>query len=220
MNNKQKLISEYLGTLMLVFAVVGSGIMAENLSPSNEGIVLLANAIATGAILYIIISIFSKISGAHFNPVVSLYFFFKKEISSFLLIAYITFQIIGGISGVILANYIFDELFIEFSSKVRSGVNIFVSEILATIGLLITIILTIKANKDPAISVAMYITGAYWFTSSTSFANPAVTISRSLTDTFTGIHPENVIMFIVMQLIGMLIAYFILINFEPLSQSE
>ncbi len=206
----KKILSEYLGTLLLVFSVVGSGIMAENLSPTNEGVVLLANAIATGAMLYVIISIFGPISGAHFNPVVTLYFRFKSEINNVTMILFIIFQLVGGTSGVILANYIFDDLFIEFSTKERTGINIYVSEVVATIGLLITIVLTLKAKRDPAIAVALYITGAYWFTSSTSFANPAVTISRSFTNTFTGIDPQHVLMFIFMQLIGLLIAYFIL----------
>ena len=206
----QKILSEYLGTLLLVFSVVGSGIMAESLSPTNEGVVLLANAIATGAMLYVIISIFGPISGAHFNPVVTLYFRFKSDINNVTMILFIIFQLVGGTSGVILANYIFDDLFIEFSTKERTGINIHVSEVVATIGLLITIVLTLKAKRDPAIAVALYITGAYWFTSSTSFANPAVTISRSFTNTFTGIDPQHVLMFIFMQLIGLLIAYFIL----------
>ena len=124
----QKILSEYLGTLLLVFSVVGSGIMAENLSPTNEGIVLLANAIATGAMLYVIISIFGPISGAHFNPVVTLYFRFKSDINNVTMILFIIFQLVGGTSGVILANYIFDDLFIEFSTKERTGINIHVSE--------------------------------------------------------------------------------------------
>ena len=119
----KKILSEYLGTLLLVFSVVGSGIMAENLSPTNEGVVLLANAIATGAMLYVIISIFGPISGAHFNPVVTLYFRFKSDINNVTMILFIIFQLVGGTSGVILANYIFDDLFIEFSTKERTGIN-------------------------------------------------------------------------------------------------
>ena len=206
----QKLLSEYLGTLLLVFSVVGSGIMAENLSPTNEGVVLLANAIATGAMLYVIISIFSPISGAHFNPIVSLYFRFKSKITSIEMSLFIILQIIGGISGVIIANYIFNDLFIEFSDKQRTGLNIHISEIIASVGLLLTIVLSLRAKRDPAIAVALYITGAYWFTSSTSFANPAVTISRSLTNTFTGIDPAHILGFIVSQIIGLIIAYLIL----------
>ena len=203
----QKLLSEYLGTLLLVFSVVGSGIMAENLSPTNEGVVLLANAIATGAMLYVIISIFSPISGAHFNPIVSLYFRLKSKITSIEMSLFIILQIIGGISGVIIANYIFNDLFIEFSDKQRTGLNIHISEIIASVGLLLTIVLSLRAKRDPAIAVALYITGAYWFTSSTSFANPAVTISRSLTNTFTGIDPAHILGFIVSQIIGLIIAF-------------
>ncbi len=206
----QKLLSEYLGTLLLVFSVVGSGIMAENLSPTNEGVVLLANAIATGAMLYVIISIFSPISGAHFNPIVSLYFRLKSKITSIEMSLFIILQIIGGISGVIIANYIFNDLFIEFSDKQRTGLNIHISEIIASIGLLLTIVLSLRAKRDPAIAVALYITGAYWFTSSTSFANPAVTISRSLTNTFTGIDPAHILGFIASQIIGLIIAFLIL----------
>lgn len=206
----QKLLSEYLGTLLLVFSVVGSGIMAENLSPTNEGVVLLANAIATGAMLYVIISIFSPISGAHFNPIVSLYFRLKSKITSIEMSLFIILQIIGGISGVIIANYIFNDLFIEFSDKQRTGLNIHISEIIASVGLLLTIVLSLRAKRDPATAVALYITGAYWFTSSTSFANPAVTISRSLTNTFTGIDPAHILGFIVSQIIGLIIAFLIL----------
>ena len=206
----QKLLSEYLGTLLLVFSVVGSGIMAENLSPTNEGVVLLANAIATGAMLYVIISIFSPISGAHFNPIVSLYFRLKSKITSIEMSLFIILQIIGGISGVIIANYIFNDLFIEFSDKQRTGLNIHISEIIASVGLLLTIVLSLRAKRDPAIAVALYITGAYWFTSSTSFANPAVTISRSLTNTFTCIDPAHILGFIVSQIIGLIIAFLIL----------
>ena len=206
----QKLLSEYLGTLLLVFSVVGSGIMAENLSPTNEGVVLLANAIATGAMLYVIISIFSPISGAHFNPIVSLYFRLKSKITSIEMSLFIILQIIGGISGVIIANYIFNDLFIQFSDKQRTSLNIHISEIIASVGLLLTIVLSLRAKRDPAIAVALYITGAYWFTSSTSFANPAVTISRSLTNTFTGIDPAHILGFIVSQIIGLIIAFLIL----------
>ena len=205
----QKLLAEYIGTLMLVFSVVGSGIMANNLSPNNEGVVLLANAIATGAMLYVIITIFAPISGAHFNPIVSLYFRIYNELNNLSFVSYVIIQIIGGISGTILANYLFNELFIDLSNKDRSGINILVSEVIASIGLLISIVLCIKSKKDPAIIVALYITGAYWFTSSTSFANPAVTIGRMFTDTFTGIQPENVFLFIISQLIGAFLAYLV-----------
>ena len=149
----QKLLAEYIGTLMLVFSVVGSGIMANNLSPNNEGVVLLANAIATGAMLYVIITIFAPISGAHFNPIVSLYFRIYNELNNLSFVSYVIIQIIGGISGAILANYLFNELFIDLSNKDRSGINILVSEVIASIGLLISIVLCIKSKKDPAIIV-------------------------------------------------------------------
>ena len=210
--------SEFLGTLFLVATVVGSGIMAENLSMGNQALALLANAIATGAILYVLITIFNGISGAHFNPVVSLIMFIVKKLSFSEFLVYITVQIIGGILGTVLAHYMFEMSIIQFSTNIRTGSSQYFSEFIAAFGLLLTILLGLKQKTGSIASlVAFYITAAYWFTSSTSFANPAVTISRTLTDTFSGIQHGDTIPFIMAQIIGGLLAYLV---FKYLSQSK
>ena len=211
-------VSEFLGTLLLVSTVVGSGIMAENLSMGNQALALLANAIATGAILYVLITIFIEISGAHFNPVVSLIMFAMKKLSLSEFLAYITVQIIGGILGTFLAHYMFEMSIIQFSTNIRTGSSQYFSEFTAAFGLLLTILLGSKQKTGSVASlVAFYITAAYWFTSSTSFANPAVTISRTLTDTFSGIQYGDTIPFIIAQIIGGLLAYLV---FKYLTQSK
>lgn len=200
----KKSLAEFIGTCFLVMIVVGSGIMAENLS-SNELNVLLANTIATGAGLTALILIFIAISGAHFNPAVTLVMFFKGEISMQESLSYICFQILGGLLGVILANVMFGLEAIQISENVRGGTNIYLAELIATFGLIMTI-LGVRRISMLAIApaVGLYISAGYWFTSSTSFANPAVTISRMFTDTFTGIAPSSVAYFIIGQLIGAL----------------
>lgn len=200
----KKSLAELIGTCFLVMIVVGSGIMAENLS-SNELNVLLANTIATGAGLTALILIFIAISGAHFNPAVTLVMFFKGEISMQESLYYICFQILGGLLGVILANVMFGLEAIQISENVRGGTNIYLAELIATFGLIMTI-LGVRRISMLAIApaVGLYISAGYWFTSSTSFANPAVTISRMFTDTFTGIAPSSVAYFIIGQLIGAL----------------
>ena len=211
-------VSEFLGTLFLVATVVGSGIMAENLSMGNQALALLANAIATGTILYVLITIFNEISGAHFNPLVILKMFTMKQRSFFEFLAYITVQIIGGILGTFLAHYMFEMSIIQFSTNIRTGSSQYFSEFIAAFGLLLTILLGSKQKTGSVASlVAFYITAAYWFTSSTSFANPAVTISRTLTDTFSGIQHGDTIPFIMAQIIGGLLAYLV---FKYLSQSK
>ena len=211
-------VSEFLGTLFLVATVVGSGIMAENLSMGNQALTLLANAIATGAILYVLITIFNEISGAHFNPVVSLIMFIMKKLSFSEFLVYITVQIIGGILGTVLAHYMFEMSIIQFSTNIRTGSSQYFSEFIAAFGILLTILLGSKQKTGSVASlVAFYITAAYWFTSSTSFANPAVTISRTLTDTFSGIQYGDTIPFIMAQIIGGLLAYLV---FKYLSQSK
>ena len=211
-------VSEFLGTLFLVATVVGPGIMADNLSMGNQALARLANAIATGAILYGLITIFNGISGAHFNPVVSLIMFIMKKLSFSEFLAYITFQIIGGILGTFLAHYMFEMSIIQFSTNIRTGSSQYFSEFIAAFGLLLTILLGSKQKTGSVASlVAFYITAAYWFTSSTSFANPAVTISRTLTDTFSGIQYGDTIPFIMAQIIGGLLAYLV---FKYLSQSK
>ena len=205
-------VSEFLGTLFLVATVVGSGIMAENLSMGNQALALLANAIATGAILYVLITIFIEISGAHFNPVVSLIMFAMKKLSLSEFLAYISVQIIGGILGTFLAHYMFEISIIQFSTNFRTGSSQYFSEVIAAFGLLLTILLGSKQKTGSvATLVAFYITAAYWFTSSTSFANPAVTIARTLTDTFSGIQHGDTIPFIMAQIIGGLLAYLVFI---------
>ena len=211
-------VCEFLGTFFLVATVVGSGIMAENLSMGNHAVSLLANAIATGAILYVLITIFSEISGAHFNPVVSLIMFTMKKLSFFEFLAYISVQIIGGILGTFLAHFMFEISIIQLSTDVRTGYSQYFSEVIATFGLLLTILLGTKQKSGSvATLVAFYITAAYWFTSSTSFANPAVTIARTLTDTFSGIQYGDTIPFIMAQIIGGFLAYLL---FNYLIQSK
>ncbi len=198
-----KLLAEGIGTAFLLIGVVGSGIMAAALSPDNTAVALLANAIATGAILYVIITIFGPISGAHFNPAVTFAFLLRGEIAAGAALAYVIVQIAAGILGVWAAHLMFELPVLQLSNTVRTGASQWFSEIIATFGLAFVIFGGIR-HAPAAIPtlVGLYITGAYWFTSSTSFANPAVTIARSLTDTFAGILPGNMPLFIVMQLLG------------------
>ena len=192
--------------------VVGSGIMAENLT-SNEFNILLANTIITGAGLTALIWIFISISGAHFNPAVSMVMFLNNELKLKDLICFIFFQFIGGFLGVVLANLMFNLDPISISSTIRSGSNIYLSEFIATFGLIITILGSRYFSKAiVAPSVGLYITAGYWFTSSTSFANPSVTLARGFTDTFTGISPEYILPFICFQIIGA-ISGLILMNY-------
>ena len=202
-----KLAAECLGTLFLVATVVGSGIMAEDLSGGNIGLALLANTIATGAILYVIIAMFGPISGAHFNPVVSLVMATKGALRWPEAGGFIIAQIIGGILGAWLAHFMFGLDILQYSMKARSGVNQYGSEVVASFGLLLTILLGVRyrAEAIPAM-VGLYITAAYWFTASTSFANPAVTIARTLSDSFAGIHYGDTIPFILAQILGAYLA--------------
>ena len=207
---KGKLIAEGLGTLGLVCTVVGSGIMAETLSAGNDGIALLGNTIATGAMLVVLITLFGPVSGAHFNPVVTMVMALKKQLPKSEAAIYIIVQILGGIAGTLLAHLIFDVPVIQLSDNARSGLPQYGSEIVATFGLLLTILIASRHRPDSiAMLVGLYITAAYWFTSSTSFANPAVTIARSLTDSFSGIAYSDVPFFIIAQIIGALLAMFI-----------
>ena len=206
---KIKLISETIGTLFLLLIVVGSGIMGENLT-ENKGVVLLANSIATAFGLIVLIWTFGPYSGAHFNPAVSFVMMLLGKLTKQDMFFYILCQLIGGVLGVIFANMIFELDIISISDNKRLTGGIFISEIIATIGLLITILLVGKQKTEMvAPAVGLYIGAAYWFTSSTSFSNPAVTIARTLSNTFTGIIPSDVIPFIFAQLIGTLIVYFI-----------
>ena len=206
---KIKLISETIGTLFLLLIVVGSGIMGENLT-ENKAVVLLANSIATAFGLIVLIWTFGPYSGAHFNPVVSIVMMLLGKLTKYETVLFILFQVVGGVLGVMIANIIFDLDIISISDNRRLTRGIFISEIFATFGLLITILLVSKQKPEMvAAAVGLYIGSAYWFTSSTSFSNPAVTIARTLSNTFTGIIPSDVIPFIFAQLIGTLIVYFV-----------
>ena len=202
----KKIFSEFLGTAALVGVVVGSGIMAENLASGNIAIALLANALATFWGLYFLITCLGQFS-AHFNPAVSLIFFIKKDLDSKTFLYFIIFQTLGAICGALLANAMFDLDIFQISEKLRTGSNLWLSEGVATAGLILIIMLSPK--EKTAIMVASYIGAAYWFTSSTSFANPAVTIGRVFSDTFTGIEPYSAMYFILYQLIGALIGFVI-----------
>lgn len=197
----RKLVAEGLGTAFLLAAVVGSGIMAERLAGGNVAIALLANTIATGTALVALILTFGPISGAHLNPVVTLGFTRRNNLRES--IAYVVAQFAGAIAGVVTANLMFSLPAINLSRHTRSGGAQFFSELIATFGLVVLIQVCAKVQpRMIAFAVAAYITAAYWFTSSTSFANPAVTLARSLTDTFTGIRPSDVPLFVLAQLIG------------------
>jgi len=206
----RQLFSEWLGTLFLVAVVIGSGIMAERLADGNIALALLGNTIATGAILVVIILVFGPISGAHFNPAVTLAFLLRRDIEKKTAGYYVIFQILGGITGAAVAHIMFELPLFEASATVRTGVSQWVAEFVATFGLVATIFGCIKARPEAVpYAVGLYITAGYWFTSSTSFANPAVTISRTLTDTFSGIAPVNAPAFILVQLVAAAVSVWI-----------
>ena len=207
---RRRLLAEFLGTAMLLATVVGSGIMAAKLSGGNTAIALLGNTIPTGAILIVLILIFGPISGAQFNPVVSIAFAIRRQLSMRDLASFILVQIFGAIVGVWAAHGMFDLEIIQTSSTIRTGQAQWFAELIATFGLLLTIFgCAATAPKTVPFAVGLYITAAYWFTASTSFANPAVTIARSLTDTFAGIAPGNVLAFIAAQIVGAAIGFFV-----------
>ncbi|MDX2264745.1 MAG: MIP/aquaporin family protein [Hyphomicrobiales bacterium] len=206
----QKLLAEFLGTAFLVAAVVGSGIMAARLAGGNDALALLCNTLPTGAILIVLIIVFGGISGAHFNPAVTAAFLLRKEIAVNEGALYILAQIAGGIAGTFAAHLMFDEALFQLSEKVRSGAAQWFSEFIAAFGLLMTIFGTLRWRRESVpFTVGLYITSAYWFTASTSFANPAVTIARALSDTFAGIRPFDVPAFIAAQLLGAGVAVFL-----------
>ena len=204
----RRAVAEALGTGLLVLAVVGSGIMAQRLSPDDAGLQLLENAAATGAALVGLILIFGTLSGAHFNPAVTLVARLQRTISTPDAMIHVGAQIVGGCAGAVLANVMFELPALELSTQVRSSGALWLSEVVATAGLLLVIFGCIRTERTAAVpyAVGLWIAGAYWFTSSTSFANPAVTIARALTDSFAGIDPSSVPMFVVMQLVGVLLA--------------
>lgn len=206
----QKLAAEFIGTAFLLATVVGSGIMAEQLAGGNVAIALLGNTIPTGAILVVLITMLGPISGAHFNPVVTLVFVCQKKMKDSKSWAYVAVQIVGGLVGVWVAHMMFGEAVFQISGKERTGASQWFAEGVATFGLVFTILATLKAREGAvAMAVGLYITAAYWFTASTSFANPAVTIARGFSDTFAGIHIWNVPAFIVSQYVGGMLALFV-----------
>lgn len=203
-----RLFAEFLGTLLLVATVVGSGVMAQNLSPNDTGLALLENAIATGGILVVLIATLGPVSGAHFNPVVTLVEAWFGGIRGRDTAPYVLVQIAGACAGAILANLMFGLAAVNVSTHERAGASLWLSEVVATFGLLLLILGLVRGGRSEWIApgVAAYIIGAYWFTASTSFANPAVSIGRTLSDTFAGIAPASVPGFVVAQCVGALLA--------------
>jgi glycerol uptake facilitator-like aquaporin len=199
----RRIAAEGLGAFLLFACVIGSGIMAQNLSGGNDALALLGNTLATGAMLFVLITILGPISGAHMNPAVSLVAASRRELAWSNAAAYILAQFAFGIIGAWAAHLMFGLPTLQLSMKARTGLGQWVGEGIATFGLILTILGTVRFRRDwvPA-TVGLYITAAYWFTSSTSFANPAITVARSLTNTFAGIAPHDVPRFIIAQLIG------------------
>lgn len=214
----QRLLAEFLGTAGLLAIVVGSGHMGEMLANGNAAMALLANSTATGLGLWVLIELLGPISGAHFNPAVSLAFAWRGELRGRDATMYICVQTVGAIAGVVAAHLMFDLAPITLGTKVRSGGGQWLSEAIATSGLLLTILLGLRSRAQavPAL-VGAYIASAYWFTASTSFANPAVTLARSLTATFAGIRPADVPEFVAAQLAGVFIAIVLLRRLAPAS---
>ena len=202
-SRKQRYFAEFIGTAFLLATVVGSGIMAENLANGNTAIALLGNTIPTGAILFVLISLLGPISGAHFNPAVSLVFVLRNDLGRRDGVGYVLMQVVGAITGTFAAHMMFEMDILQTAQTDRTGSAQWFSEWVATFGLVLVILGMIKVKAEAvAASVGLYITAAYWFTASTSFANPAVTLARSLTDTFSGITPGDVPGFIIMQMLG------------------
>ena len=218
----RRLFAEFLGTAILVAAVVGSGIMAQRLSPSDIGLQLLENAIATGGILFILIATLGPVSGAQFNPVVTAADAWFGGLPKRDALPYMAAQVVGACAGAILANLMFGLAAVNISTHVRSGSSTLLSEVVATFGLLLVIFGLVRGGRSTWIpaAVASYIVGAYWFTASTSFANPAVTIGRTLSDTFAGIAPVSVPGFVVAQCIGAAVAVAAVIVLWPHPSSE
>jgi len=206
----QRLASELVGTAFLLATVVGSGIMAERLAGGNVAVALLGNTIPTGAILVVLITMFGPISGAHFNPAVTLVFALRREIGKREAALYVIVQVLGGLLGVAAAHLMFGVDVVQYSQKIRSGGSQWFAEAVATFGLLLTILVTLKVKESAvAMGVGLYITAAYWFTASTSFANPAVTIARGFSDTFAGIRPQDVAPFIIAQCASAVLAWLV-----------
>ena len=204
----QRLGAEFLGTAFLLATVIGSGIMGAKLAGGNDALALLGNTFPTGAILVVLVTMLGPISGAHFNPAVTGVFWLRGDINPRIAAYYVLAQLAGAVVGVLAAHLMFDLSLWQLSEKVRSGPHQWFAEWVATFGLLVTILATLKAKPAAVpISVGLYITAAYWFTASTSFANPAVTIARAFSDTFAGIRPQDVLPFIAAQLLGAVCAF-------------
>lgn len=203
----RRLAAEAIGSFFLFAGVIGSGVMAEALAQGNDALALLANTIATGAILYVLIAMFGPISGAHFNPAVTLAFALRREIAVRTALAFVLVQVAAGVIGAFAVHLMFDMEIIQFSTKARAGVGQWTGEFVATFGLVLTILVLLRTRAEAIpMAVALYITSAYWFTSSTSFANPAITIVRSLSDSFAGIAPADVPGFVLAQIAGAIVA--------------
>ena len=201
----RRIVAEALGTGLLVAAVVGSGIMADRLT-GDVALALLANTLATGAALLVLITILAPVSGAQFNPAVTLVFALRGEMAPMLALAFVLAQVVGGLAGTMLAHGMFDLPVWQVSTTVRTGTGQWIAEGVATFGLLLTILGALHARANVALMVAAYITAAYWFTASTSFANPAVALARAFTDTFAGIRPSDLPGFWLAQIAGALVA--------------
>ena len=208
----RKLVAEGLGTAFLLAIVVGSGIMGERLAGGNDAIALLANSIATSAGLVVLILTFGPISGAHFNPVVTLVALLRKVLSLRLALGYVVMQIVGAYAGVASAHLMFDLPAYTLSTHARHGIGQWWSEFIATFGLLLVILSCVR-HRPTAVpfAVAAYITSAYWFTASTSFANPAVTLARAVTNTFSGIYPGDVVGFVMAQIVGAVTSFWLFV---------
>ncbi|AXB79655.1 aquaporin [Novosphingobium sp. P6W] len=219
--NRRAVLAEALGSLLLSATVIGSGIMAQRFAEGNVAIALLGNTLATGAILFVLITMLSPLSGAHMNPAVTLVMRLLGHVRTDTALAYVAAQLAGGTLGVWLTHIMFDEPILQLSTKLRQGPGQWAGEAVATFGLVLTIIGAARMRPDTVpTSVALYIVAAYWFTSSTSFANPAITIARSLSDSFAGIEPSCVPAFVTAQIIGALAAHLVGEVIFPTAQQE
>ena len=208
---RRALVAEMLGTAILLATVVGSGIMAQTLADGNSALALLGNTMPTGAILVVLILMFGPVSGGHFNPAVSLVFWLRHEIEFRQFLHYVAAQVTGAMLGVAIAHAMFELPLVSFSETSRTGLGQFISEVVATFGLVGAILATLRHGVTVvAVAVGLYISAGYWFTASTSFANPAVTIARGLTNTFSGIRTMDVPLFVIAQLVGAMLALWIM----------
>jgi glycerol uptake facilitator-like aquaporin len=209
-------VAEAVATALLLAAIVGSGIMGQDLAAGNDAVALLGNTLGTVTTLVVLILVFGPISGAHLNPAISLVFLLRREIAASTFMGYVVAQTCGAVVGVFVAHAMFDLPIVQASTHVRAGTGQWLSEAVATFGLVITVFSLLR-EKPAAVpyAVGLYIAGAYWFTASTSFANPAVTIARSLSNTFSGISPSSVLAFIAAQIAGALVATVLLRSIKP-----